>query len=69
MLVAALVVDLAVMYFVWVYVPQQVHASIPSIIRKSPDIAVCIAAGTFVVVVWAPIRTYLLAPLGDPPGR
>lgn len=60
-LVAALAVDLAVMYFVWVYVPHQMSASVHTITRVSPDIAILIWVGTALVVLWAPIRTYLLA--------
>jgi CubicO group peptidase (beta-lactamase class C family) len=66
-LVAALAVDLASMYFVWVYVPRQVVAPVHTIVRISPDIGVLIWVGTAVVVLWAPVRTFLLArPLHGP---
>jgi CubicO group peptidase (beta-lactamase class C family) len=68
-LAGALLADLVVLWFLWVYVPDDVGAPVSLIFAVSPDVRLVYVVATAVVVLWAPVRTWLLArstPRGSP---
>ena len=55
-----LLVDVAVLCFVWIYLPRHFVTTIPTMVRDSPDIRLVIILVTLLATVWAAARTMLL---------
>jgi CubicO group peptidase (beta-lactamase class C family) len=59
-LVAALVADLLVLAFLWLFVPLAVDAPVTLILALAPDVRLVFLFASAIVVLWAPLRTWLL---------
>jgi hypothetical protein len=55
-----LLVDVAVLCFVWIYLPRHFVTTVPTIVRDSPDIGLVIILTTLLATVWGTARTGLL---------
>ena len=55
-----LLVDVAVLCFVWIYLPHHFVTIIPTMVRDSPDIGLVIILTTLLATVWGTARTALL---------
>ena len=55
-----LLVDVAVLCFVWIYLPRHFVTTVPTMVRDSPDIGLVIILTTLLATVWGSARTVLL---------
>ena len=55
-----LLIDVAVLCFVWIYLPRHFVTTVPTMVRDSPDIGLVIILTTLLATVWGSARTVLL---------
>lgn len=58
--IAALLVDVAVVVFLFAYVPRALQVPLLAIAQFSPDVGLAIGVALLLTLVWGPIRTVLL---------